>query len=99
MFPNNAHIGGGSPTSTLPKSQPTLDEQFRLQEHLMRLRLILPVISVVALALRRQCAEQDEDIAAVLMQHAGDPLNMEIGKLEVLLQAHGVIRHAEGAAA
>jgi hypothetical protein len=42
-----------------------------LLEHVHRLRLILPVISVSVMALHRQDAESDADIASVLSeQHA-----------------------------
>jgi hypothetical protein len=86
MFRDNILIPGGTPAPTLP-SHLTLDEQLpiRLQDHLQRLRLILPVISVSVLALKRQHAELDEEIATVLLRHASDPLDVEIAKIEVLL--------------
>jgi hypothetical protein len=101
MFRDNFFSKGGTPTHTLPPTQLPLDEQLskRLHDLLQRLQLILPVINVVTLALRLQNAEQDVDIAAVLMRHAGDPLNMEIAKLEGLLDTRTAGRHAEGVAA
>jgi hypothetical protein len=59
-----------------------------LIEHLHRLRLILPVISVSVMALHRQDAEFDTDIAHVLSQHAGEPLDSEIERIESLLASH-----------
>jgi hypothetical protein len=47
---------------------------------------LVSVISVAALALRRQSAEHDEDIAGALMRHAGDPLAVEVARLELLVQ-------------
>jgi hypothetical protein len=73
--------------SAIP-TQPTLDEQahIRLHDHVQRLRLILPVISVLTIALRKQKADLDDDIASV-HRHASDPLDVEIDKLEALLEA------------
>jgi len=100
MFRDNLHFRGGSPASTLP-TQLTLDERslVRLQDHLQQLQLIVPVISVTALALRRQSAEQDEDIAGVLMRHAGDPLALEVARLELLLETVAADQHENGVAA
>jgi hypothetical protein len=77
---------GGPAAQTLPP-QPTPDDSlaFDLREHLQRLRLILPVISVSVLALRRQNAELDTDIASVLSQHACEPLDSEIVHIESIL--------------
>jgi hypothetical protein len=58
-----------------------------------RLQLILPVISVAVLALRRQKAEFDEDIALVLSRHACDLLNVELDQPEALVTT---IPHSEG---
>jgi hypothetical protein len=68
-------------------AQLTVDEKLpiRLHHHVQRLQLILPVISVAVLALRRQNAELDEDIALVLSRHACDPLNVELDQLEALV--------------
>ena len=89
MFRDTVRLSGGMPANNLPPSQPTLDEQLpdRLRDHLQRLRLILPVISVTVMALRRQGAELDEDIASVLHQHACDPLDLEIDKIDALLES------------
>ena len=77
---------GGPAARTLP-SQPTQDDPLPLdlREHVQRLRLILPVISVSVLALHRQNAELDTDIASVLSQHACEPLDCEIAHLESIL--------------
>lgn len=77
---------GGSAACTLPL-QPTRDDELplHLREHVRRLRLILPVISVSVMALHRQNAELDHDIATVLDQHACEPLDSEIEHLDLLL--------------
>jgi len=77
--------------------QLNLDEQrpIRLRDHLQRLRLILPVISVSVLALRAQNAELDEDIASVLHRNASDPLDVEIEKIEALLESLAFARRAK----
>jgi hypothetical protein len=77
---------GGSTAHTLPP-QPTQDDELplRLREHARRLRLILPVISVAIMALHRQNAELDHDIATILEQHACEPLDTEIEHLDLLL--------------
>jgi hypothetical protein len=49
------------------------------------LRLILPVISISVMALHRQNAELDHDIATVLSEHACVPLDDEIEHLSSLL--------------
>jgi hypothetical protein len=56
-----------------------------LLEHIDRLRLILPVISVSIMALHRRDAEADTDIASVLHEHACEPLDGEIERIESLL--------------
>ena len=61
----------------------------RIREHLQRLRLIVPVISVSVLALRGQNAELDEDVARVLQQHAGAALDLEIEEMQVFLDSFG----------
>ena len=80
---------GGSPAQTLPLSQHTTDDplRFELREHVRKLRLILPVISVSIMALHRQNAELDYDIASVLSEHACGPLDEEIEHLASLLAA------------
>ncbi len=87
MFQNTLAKEGGSPAQTLPPSHPTTDNplRFELREHVRKLRLILPVISVSILALRRQNAELDDDIASVLSEHACQPLDEEIEHLTLLL--------------
>ena len=72
---------------TLPLSDLTLDDSLstKLLESVTRLRLILPVISVSAMALRRQNAEADADVASVLTENACLPLDSEIERLESIL--------------
>ena len=81
---------GGSPAQTVPPSQPTHDDPLaiELREHVRRLRLILPAISVSVMALHRQNAELDDDIASVLSQHACEPLDNEIEHLTSILTSH-----------
>jgi len=88
----------GNPAHTVTPLHPTLDEQLpaHLREHMRRLRLILPVISVTVMALRAQNAELDEDIASVLHQYACDPLDLEIEDLETLMASLGARRQMEG---
>ncbi len=57
----------------------------RLREHIERLRLVQSVVSLSVMALRRQDAERDEDIATVLDHYAATMLSEEIGQLEDLL--------------
>ena len=77
---------GGSVAQTLPPHL-TRDDSlpFELRDHLRRLRLILPVISISVMALHRQNAELDHDIATVLSEHACIPLDDEIEHLSSLL--------------
>ena len=74
-------------TQTLAPLHPTHDESLprELLEHIDRLPLILPVISVSVMALNRQDAESDTDIACVLNEHACEPLDREIERIESLL--------------
>ena len=78
---------GGPAAQTVPPSHPTQDDSLRheLLEHVQRLRLILPVISVSVMALHRQDAEADTDIAYVLSEHACEPLDSEIERIESIL--------------
>ncbi len=72
-----------------------------LREHVERLRLIQSVVSISVMALRRQDAERDEDIASVLDQHAATQLCDEVFQLEDLLDrtAGGIFpRKRDGAA-
>ena len=87
MFHASSTTEGGPAASTLPPTQPTQDDELprHLREHMRRLRLILPVISVSVMALHRQDAELDHDIATVLDQHACEPLDFEIEHLESIL--------------
>jgi len=72
---------------TLTPSDLTLDNSLSTQllESVTRLRFILPVISVSVMALRRQDAEADVDVASVLTENACLPLDSEIERLESIL--------------
>src|SRR5215470_15559654 len=74
-------------TQTLPPIPSTHDDSLprELLEHIDRLRLIHPVISVSVMALNRQDADSDTDIAFVLHEHACEPLDREIERIESLL--------------
>ena len=87
MFQDTIAKDGASPAQTLSPSHPTTDDplRFELREHVRKLRLILPVISVSIMALHRQNAELDHDIASVLSEHACGPLDEEIEHLSSLL--------------
>ena len=50
-----------------------------------KLRVIVPVITVSIMALRRQNAELDFEIASVLSEYASQPLDDELEHLSVLL--------------
>jgi hypothetical protein len=86
MFQEN--VSRGEHARTVSPTPLILDEQLPalLREQVQRLQFILPIISVSALALRRQNAELDEDIASVLHQHASDPLGLEIETLQEFLE-------------
>ena len=90
MFQNTLEKVGGSTAQTLPLSNPPTDDslRFELREHVRKLRLILPVISVSVMALHRQNAELDYDIASVLSEHACEPLDEEIEHLATLLASY-----------
>lgn len=79
---------GGPPARTVPPSStpPPADDSLpkHLREHAHRLRLILPVISVAVMALHRQNAELDEEIATVLDHHASEALALEIEIIEAI---------------
>jgi hypothetical protein len=74
-------------TQTLSPIHPTHDDSRPREqlEHIDCLRLILPVISVSIMALNRQDAEADTDIAVVLHEHACEPLDREIERIESFL--------------
>ena len=77
---------------TLPFTHTTHDDDslpHELLEHVAQLRLILPIITVSVMALRRQDAESDTDIAHVLTQHACDPLDSDIERIESLSDVAG----------
>ena len=77
---------GGPVAQTLPPHVTRDDSLPReLRDHLRRLRVILPVISTSVLALHRQNAELDHDIATVLSEHACTPLDDETEHLSSLL--------------
>src|SRR5262245_24841233 len=82
------HQPEGVPAAqTLPPSHPTQDDPLALdlRDPVHRLRLIIPLISVSVMALRRQNADLATDIASVLSQHACEPLDCEIARLESIL--------------
>src|SRR5262245_5960139 len=78
---------GGPAARTLSLTQVTTDDPLRqrLLEHLQNLRSVLPIITVTVMALHRQDAELDKEIARVLDQHASEPLDAEIEAIEALL--------------
>jgi hypothetical protein len=79
---------GGTPAQTLPPPHPPADDplRFELREHVRKLRLILPVISVSVMALHHQNAELDYDIATILNEYASGPLDEEIEHLALMLE-------------
>ena len=79
--------GSTAPKPLSPGNRRDDDLLRHVREHACRLRTILPVISVAVLALRRQDAELDEDIAGVLSRHACEPLDFEIENLTSILAA------------
>jgi hypothetical protein len=87
MFQSHHQKDGGPAAETQPHSLLTQDDSLpvELRELVQRLRLILPVISVSVMALHRQNAELDYDIASVLSEHACQPLDSEIEHLESIL--------------
>jgi hypothetical protein len=85
---------GGPAAQTLPPHNATQNDPLptELRERIRKLRLILLVISVSVLALNRQSAELDHDIASVLSQHACEPLDSEIERIESLLSSRACRR-------
>lgn len=51
------------------------------------------------LALKAQGADLDEDVASVLHRHAIDPLDVEIDKIDALLESLATARRVEEAEA
>jgi hypothetical protein len=80
MFDTSLETEGGLAAQTLSLTEPTQDDTLsrELLEHICRLRLILPVISVSVMALHCQDAEADTDIASVLSESACHPLDCKI---------------------
>jgi hypothetical protein len=78
---------GGSAAQTVTLNKPMAVDALpiQLREHLEQLRLILPVISDAVIALRRQNADFDTDVAYDLTEQACEPLNYEIERIEFLL--------------
>ena len=99
MFDTNLETEGGLAAQTLSLNQPTQDDTLarELLEHVCRLRLILPVISVSVLALHRQDAEADADIASVLSECACHPLDCEIERIESLLASRAWLHRLQEA--
>jgi len=79
---------GGTRAQTLPPSHPPADDplRFELREHVRKLRLILPIVTVSVMALHRQNAELDYDIASILNEYASVPLDEEIERLTLMLE-------------
>lgn len=92
-------IDSGASARTLPPFHLKPDEQlpFRVRDHVQRLKLIIPVLSVSVLALKAQNADLDEDIASVLHHQASAPLDREIEELEALLESIAAQRAKEAA--
>lgn len=90
MFDTSNQSEGGLAAQTLPLTVPALNDTLsrELLELASRLRLILAVISVSVMALRRQDAEADADIASVLSESAWLPLDSEIERVESILEVH-----------
>jgi hypothetical protein len=90
MFDKTHEIEAGFAAQTVPPSQPNPSDTLsrELLEHVCRLRLIRPVISISVMALHRQDAEADSDIASVLSESACYPLDHEIERVESLLASH-----------
>ena len=97
MFDSLHQKEGSSAAQTVTPNKPLAVDSLplELREHLQQLRIILPVISVSVMALRRQDAESDTDIAHVLSQHACEPLDCEIERIESLLALHPWLRRQE----
>jgi hypothetical protein len=98
-MPMSQTIAESNPSSaagTLPLTQRLHDDPLpaELLEHVASLRLIVPILNISVLALHRQDAESDTDIAHVLTQHACDPLDTEIERIESLLASH-LSRHRQ----
>ena len=87
MSHNTLEKEGGSPAQTLPPSHLATDASLRLElrEHVRKLRVIIPVITVSIMALRRQNAELDYEIASVLSEFVCQPLDEELEDLSELL--------------
>jgi hypothetical protein len=93
-------MDGGPSAATVTLTQPTHDPlTVILREHLHRLRLIQHTISVSVMALHRQNAELDHDVAVVLDHHASEPLDFEIENLETALATLAVSRQPNKVAA
>jgi hypothetical protein len=80
---------GDPAVRTLSSTPPTEHDELgpHVREHVRQLKLILPVISVSVMALHRQDAELDHDVATVLGQHACQALDAEIEHLESVLES------------
>ena len=78
---------GGPAAATLPPHIPPYDAPLPviLREHLHRLRLIHSASAVAVMALHRQDAEQDHDVAMLLDHHINGELEFEIEVLEATL--------------
>jgi hypothetical protein len=84
--------GSAAATVTLPEPAAINPMPRELREHLEQLRLMLPVISNAVIALRRQNADCDADVAYDLIEQACEPLGYEIQRIECLLLPHATRR-------
>lgn len=93
--------GGSAAAQTVTPNKPTAVDSlpFELREHLVRLRLILPVISDAVATLRRQNADYDADVAYDLTEEACEPLHYEIEHTESLLASRPRRRRQQGVSA
>ncbi len=77
---------GSGGTSGEPPSDPAARERERLLDFLhwriLRLRLIMHVVYVSVLALQKQNADSDVEVAHVLQRYAGDKVCLEIEEIE-----------------
>jgi len=78
----------GPSALNVPPLDSTLEQQLplRVRDAVRRMKQIVPVLSVSVLALRRQNAELDEDVASVLDRHASEPLDVLVDELEFLME-------------
>jgi len=93
-------LNRGPSALNVPPLDSTLEHQFpiHVRDAVRRMKRIVPVLAVVILALRRQNAELDEEIASVLDRYAGEPLDVLVDELEMLIEEIVVERRQKGRA-